>query len=270
MSGIVTAEDEIPMLQTKTQTHPHAHPLKKWKPFLAEFVGTFVFAFVTETAAVATSKASQEENMLAGIIIGALVNGFTLVGVIYSLGPVSGAHFNPAVTVAAMCARQLSPTKALGYIISQILGGLLGTSWVLLVHPDAEHAKNGALGLFVLSDSINWVRGFFVEAVMTFILVFVIFCVVLNPHVTVEDATNGHIAPLFAPIAVGFTVTANILGANGLTGGCMNPARALGPIIITNTWRNAQVYILGPLIGGIAASVFQRIVFGKDPYFNNF
>jgi len=242
--------------------------LRSWKLYLAELVGTAIFAFVTEASAVAT--APKSDHSLAPLLVGALVNGFTLVGVIYSLGTVSGAHFNPAVTVAAVIAKQLSIWRGLGYIGSQYLGGMLGTALVVLVQPDGNVEEHGFLGLFRLAKEVEWWRGAFVEVITTFILVFVIFCVVLNPHVTVDSAAHGTFAPLFAPISVGFTVTANILCSGDLTGGCMNPARAFGPILFTGHWENAQVYLIGPLIGGVLASVFQRIVFGKDPYFHNY
>jgi len=261
-------DEEVSLTNINHSARTGTRALRQWKPILAEFVGTCIFAFVTETAAVSISV--LKDPTVAPVLLGALVNGFTLVGLIYSLGPVSGAHFNPAVTVGALIAKQVTLVQALFYIIFQILGGLLGTSWVLLVRPQAIEIHHGQLGLFKLTEDVNWGRGLFVEAVTTFILVFVIFCVVLNPHLTVETAASGHIAPLFAPISVGFTVSANIFATGSLTGGCMNPARALGPIIITNTWRNAQVYVAGPIIGGILASVFQRIVFGKNPFFSNY
>lgn len=257
------SDDELPIL------HPHQKPIKRWKQVLAECVGTCIFAFITETAAVGISDAPLPHNPTLDTLVGGLANGFTLVGIIYSLGPVSGAHFNPAVTVGAMIAKQVTLLQGLFYILAQLAGGIIGTSFVLLVHPDARAGVNNSLGRFALGD-ISWGNGLFIEAFTTFILVFVVFCVVLNPHVTVEDAKTGNIAPLFAPIAVGFTVAGNILSAGALTGGCMNPARALGPMVLTANFDDAQVYLAGPIIGGILASIFQRIVFGRDPYFRNY
>jgi len=93
--------------------------------------------------------------------------------------------------------------------------------------------------------------------------------VVLNPHVTIDSASTGHIAPLFAPIAVGFAIGSNIFAGGLFTGACMNPARAFGPILLTGRWHHVHVYTIAPFIGGALASIFQRIVFGKDPYFAN-
>jgi len=244
---------------------PYPDPLGryKWKMYLSELVGTFFFFYILICVAVAVDRHTDSSPLL----VNAFAAGLTITALIYALGPVSGTHVNPAVTLAAVLARQLTPLEGLGYAVAQLVGGILGGLSVMGTFTNARNEHMGLLGAFELAPGISWGQAFFCEVLLTFLLIFVIFCVVLNPHPTVLDMQkNDHIAPLFAPIAVGFTVTANIITGGFVSGACMNPTRALVSMLLSNHWDHAYVYLIAPFIGGAFASFFQRLLFGKNPW----
>jgi aquaporin Z len=212
---------------------------------LAEFIGTFAFVFIGAGAAAVVGQGIG----LAGIAAIAFAHGLTIMVFAFAYGTVSGAHMNPAVTVGVLAAGAMRAVDAAGYILAQLLGGIAGAFLLRAVLGGAATglgtpalAHNLVVGAAALT--ITPVAGFVIEAVLAFFLV----TVVLS---TAVAGRSGR----FAPLAIGMTVTLNIITGGPLTGAPFNPARALGPMIVTHHFNDAWLYLVAPIIGAIIAAV---------------
>lgn len=157
----------------------------------------------------------------------------------------SGAHFNPAVSLAMICSRNVSPKRGLLLILAQLLGSLLGAGIMYGILPQ-EKGKALNWAVTDLSPGVSAVEGVFIELFATFILVMIIFRTGgMNWQLT-EYKSN-------APFAVGFVIVVDILFAGSLTGASMNPARSFGPAIVANYWTNHWIYWIGPCGGALLA-----------------
>nr|CAD7435510.1 unnamed protein product [Timema monikensis] len=177
-----------------------------------------------------------------------------------TVGHVSGAHVNPAVTCGMLVTGNISILKALLYIIVQCLGALAGSA-VLKVTLDRGGLRSsvsraltpekvqGTLGLTLLSPEVTSIQGFGIEFFLGFVLLIVVFGVCDGNR----NDTKG-----FAPLAIGLTITMGHLAAIDYTGSSMNPARTLGSAIIANIWDDHWVYWLGPILGGMSASLIYK------------
>jgi MIP family channel proteins len=212
---------------------------------LAEFIGTFSFVFIgAGTAAVVGDGVG-----LPGIAAIALAHGFTIMAFAFAYGSVSGGHMNPAVTVGVLAAGAMSAGEAIGYIVSQLIGGVAGALLLRTVLGGAGTglglpalAHNLALG--ATSLTITPAAGFMIEAVLAFFLVTVV----------LGTAVAGRAGSL-APLAIGMTLTFNILMGGALTGAPFNPARALGPMVATGNFSDAWLYLTAPIDGAIVAAL---------------
>lgn len=211
---------------------------------LAELIGTFAFVFIgAGTAAIVGDGVG-----LPGIVAIALAHGLTIMAFAYAYGPISGGHMNPAVTLGMLAAGAMRVREAIGYIISQLAGGtigalllrvLLGGTATGLGTPELAHH----LALGPATISVTPLAGFIIEAVLAFFLVSIVFG-------TAVVGRAGHLAPL----AIGMTLTFNILMGGALTGAAFNPARALGPMIATGNLANAWLYVAAPIAGALVAT----------------
>jgi MIP family channel proteins len=196
---------------------------------LAEFIGTFAFVFIGAGAAAVVGDGVG----LPGIAAIALAHGFTIMAFAFAYGTVSGGHMNPAVTVGVLAAGAMSAGEAAGYIVSQLIGGVVGALLLFAVLGGSETglgtpalAHNLALGATTLT--ITPAAGFVIEAVLAFFLVTVV----------LSTAVAGRAGNL-APLAIGMTLTLNIIMGGALTGAAFNPARALGPMVATGNFSDA-------------------------------
>jgi MIP family channel proteins len=212
---------------------------------LAEFIGTFAFVFIGAGAAAVIGDGVG----LPGIIAIAFAHGLTIMVFAFAYGSVSGGHMNPAVTVGVLAAGAMRPGEAVGYIVSQLIGGVVGALLLAAVLGGAATglgtpalAHNLPLGATLLT--ISPVQGFVIEALLAFFLI----TVVLS---TAVAARAGSLAPL----AIGMTLTLNIIMGGALTGAAFNPARALGPMIATGNFTNAWLYVIAPIVGAILAAI---------------
>ncbi len=210
------------------------------KSYVAEFVGTFVLVFLG-SASVALAPAGT------GPIIPAFAHGLAIVFGAYAFGAISGAHFNPAVTISLLLARAIEPIKAMLYILVQI-GGAISAALILnFILP----GQAGNFGAF--SFSISTEAAFLLEAILTFILATVI----------LQAAVAGK-AGNMAGLSIGLTLTACILAGGPLTGASLNPARTLGPAIVAGRLDQAWVYVLATILGGIVAALLYRSVWSSE------
>jgi MIP family channel proteins len=212
---------------------------------LAEFIGTFAFVFIGAGAAAVVGDGVG----LPGIAGIAFAHGFTIMAFAFAYGSVSGAHLNPAVTVGVLSAGAMPPGEAAGYVVSQIIGGVVGAVVLAAVLGGAETglgtpalAHNLALGTTILT--ISPAEGFLIEALLAFFLVTVV----------LSTAVAGRAGNL-APLAIGMTLTLNIIMGGALTGAAFNPARALGPMVATGNFSHAWLYVAAPIVGAIIAAM---------------
>jgi MIP family channel proteins len=210
---------------------------------LAEAAGTFLFFFVGIGAVLSLAGNADPS---ASLIIVALAHGVVLAVLVSALAAVSGAHFNPAVTVGVWIAGHIPGQRALAYILAQLIGGLLAAWSLVAIFPQ----QADFIGRPGLAENIDPVAGTFVEAVLTVILLIAVFGTAVDPR-----------GPKVGGLAIGFAVAADILMGGPLTGAAMNPARWFGPAAVTGVWDNGLVWIIGPLAGAAIAALAYRFVF---------
>ena len=208
---------------------------------VAELVGAFALVFVGMSAIVV-----PDSNLVAV----ALAHGLVIAVMASAVGHISGGHFNPAVTFGFWVTGKMASSLAGIYVVAQLAGALLGALAVNAVFPaDVELDA----GVPTLNDAVGVGAGsgVLLEAILTFFLVWVIFA-------TAADERGAFKS--IAGLAIGFTITLDILAGGPLTGAAMNPARALGPELVQNVWSDFWVYIVGPLAGGgLAAILYDRL-----------
>ena len=203
----------------------------------AEFVGTFALIFVGAGSIAATGGGDLTAIALAhGLVIGVMAS---------AVGHISGGHFNPAVTLGFLVARRIEPVIAVVYWVSQMLAAVLGALLLTWVLPNslADATKLGAPGL---GHGVGAGAGMVVELVLTFFLVWVIFATAADPRGAFRS---------IAGLAIGFTISLDILMGGPFTGAAMNPARAFGPQLVHNVWSDGWVWYLGPALGGVLAAL---------------
>src|SRR5712671_3177392 len=212
---------------------------------LAEFIGTFAFVFIGAGAAAVIGDGVG----LPGIAAIAFAHGLAIIAFAFAYGPVSGGHMNPAVTLGLLAAGATRAGEAVGYIVSQLIGGIVGALLLRAVLGGAATglgtpalAHNLALGATTLTVT-PW-AGFVIEAVLGFFLVTVV----------LSTAVAGRAGNL-APLAIGMTLTLNIIMGGALTGAAFNPARALGPMVATGNFSDAWLYLSAPIVGAIVAAI---------------
>ncbi|MCA1818154.1 MAG: aquaporin Z [Acidobacteria bacterium] len=213
--------------------------------YVAELVGTFVLVFASCGSAV-----------LAGDKIGflgvSLAFGLSLLAMVYAIGPVSGCHINPAVTVGILLSKKMNARHAPGYIVAQVLGAVAASALLLLIVKGAPGGYDPSAAGFAANGygdhspgHYNLLSAFLVEIVLTFFLVF-----------TVLGATDIKAPVGFAGIAIGLVLTLIHLVGIPVTNTSVNPARSIGPAIFVGGWALSQLwlFIIAPLMGAAVAS----------------
>lgn len=208
-----------------------------WNPVVAEGIGTFLFFFVGMGAA--STGPFGAEPQLVNV---ALAHGLALAVLVSALGAVSGAHLNPAVTFGVWVTGNIPARRALAYVLAQLIGGL-AAGIVLTVFLGTE----SRLGIPALAQGIDGVEGLVIEAVLTALLLTAVFGTAIDPR-----------APKVGGLFIGLAVTADIMMGGALTGAAMNPARWLASAAALRDFTNAQVWILGPLLGALVMAVVYR------------
>jgi MIP family channel proteins len=223
---------------------------------IAEFVGTFTFVFISAGSICADQYLVSTGQTGVGLLVLAVAAGLAFGVAVTALGHISGAHFNPAITIGFWVTRRLGTLHAIAYCIAQLLGAIAAAYTIKLVVPDSTWTAK-ALGSITpdLGGDFTRAHGIALEALLTFFLVFVVFA-------TAVDA-KGAVSKI-AGFAVGLTITMDTLFAGPFTGAAMNPARALGPALATTHWQNHGVYWAGPLLGGVIAGFLYDRIFLRD------
>ncbi|KAM5227706.1 aquaporin-8 [Ctenodactylus gundi] len=215
------------------------------QPCLVELLGSSLFIFIGCLSVIHNAPDT-------GVLQPALAHGLALGLIIASLGSISGGHFNPAVSLAAMLIGGLNMVLLLPYWISQLCGGLIGAALAKAVSPE-ERFWNASGAAFVTVQEHGQVAGAVgVEIILTTLLAMAVCMGAIN------ERTQG---PL-APFSIGFSVTVDILAGGAISGACMNPARAFGPAVMANHWDFHWIYWVGPLLGGLLVGLLIRFFIG--------
>jgi aquaporin TIP len=213
---------------------------------VAEFVGTFALIFVG-AGAIATAAGIRDPSLL-GI---ALAHGLTIAVMVSAVGHISGGHFNPAVTLGFLVTRRMAPALAAVYWAAQLVGALAGALLVKWIFP-GELTDQTRLGATLLAEGITPLRGVALEAILTAFLVWVIFATAADARGTFKS---------IAGLAIGLTITADILIGGPLTGAAMNPARSFGPALVQNVWGDFWIWYVGPAVGAVAAALAYEFLY---------
>lgn len=211
---------------------------------LAELIGTFMLVLVGAGAVAVTGD----------LVVAAFAHALILVAIITQYGRISGAHVNPAVTLAFLATGKIEAPKAGIFIVAQLLGGIIAAVVLRIVLADTFGAVN--LGQTLPADSINTFDVFIVEFILTFFLVSSVF------QAAVFERWGD-----FAPLLISFTLAGCILFGGPLTGASLNPARTLGPALLAEDMQNlgeVLLYFISILAGGVAAGFTQTILFAPN------
>jgi aquaporin Z len=229
------------------------------RKFAVEFLGTAILVFVAVgTATLMFGFRFDGGSVAAGVVVTALAFGLTLLALVYLIGPVSGCHVNPAVTIGAWIAGRIALTEAIGYWIAQLAGGIVGALALWGSFSTSSVYSRTATGLGADGyggESLIHIGiggAFIFEVVLTAIFVFVVLRVT---SATANAAT--------AAIAIGLALTAVHLVGIPITGTSVNPARSVGPALIVGGTALSQVwlFIVAPLVGGMIAAGLHHLLY---------
>jgi len=212
---------------------------------VAEAIGTFLFFFVGMGAVVLGSHAGDGGGGLVGV---ALAHGLALAVLVSALGPISGAHFNPAVTFAVWLTGRIDITRAGMYIAVQLIGAVMAGFALRAVFPESSW-QPVALGTPAVDAGMGVVGAITIEAILTVVLLIAVFGTAIDRR-----------APKLGGLAIGLAVAADILMGGPLTGAAMNPARWFGPAVASGTFADWYVWWIGPLVGAAVAALIYRFV----------
>jgi len=227
----------------------------------AEFVGTAVLVFIA--VGVATENFGFKlfgSSLVAGVVATAFAFGLVLLALAYAIGPISGCHVNPAVTLGFLAAGRMKVAEAIGYVVAQVAGAIVGALVLWQVFSDIPGYSRKVQGLGTDGYGgaslvhINQTGAFVVEVVLTFVFVTVIL------FATHEAAIQGA-----AGLAIGMSLVVVHLIGIPLTGTSVNPARSFGPALIVGHTALSQVwvFILAPLVGAVIAAAVHLLMTGK-------
>jgi glycerol uptake facilitator protein len=215
--------------------------------YLAEGIGTFLLVlFICGVLSVGAAAGGLQLD-LAGL---GLLHALTLGVLVYALAATSGAHFNPAVTIAQLAIRQIRARDAAAYIVFQLAGGVLAALLVLLLFHDVGASANyGATAVNgkVVPNSSPWL-GLLAEAIGAFMLMWAVMAVSVNPRGEKQ----------LAGLVIGGGLGLAVMVVGPATGAGLNPARWLGPAVASSTFADAWVFIVGPIAGALVAAVTYR------------
>jgi MIP family channel proteins len=223
----------------------------------AEFIGTFAVIFFA-TGAICSDEYLRSTGQGAITTLGlALAYGLAVGVMVSAVAHISGGHLNPAVTIGFWVTKRLSTTLTVLYWIAQLLGAIAAAYLISALIPDAAAWRLEAMNAInpALAPDFTRLHGMLLEGIMTFFLVFVFFATMVD----VKGAFHK-----LAGFGVGFAVTMDALFGYPLTHAALNPARAFGPSLATRHWSNHGVYWVGPLLGGVLASVIYDRIFLVD------
>lgn len=226
-------------------------------PLIVEAIGVLALCYVGIGAIMAftTVPVGGDPANSANLIGIALAHGLAIGLMVAAAGHISGGVYNPAVTLGLAITGTLGPNKAVAYAIAQLVGGVLGALLIKATFPSAA-ADAANLGTPAVAANVAVGRAVIAEIVATFFLMYVILGTAVDPR-----------GPrTIAPLAIGLTITIDILAVGPISGAAMNPARWFGPALVQGFWDDGWVYWVGPAIGAAIAAVLYWYIYlqGRD------
>jgi MIP family channel proteins len=212
------------------------------RAYLAELLGTFLFMAIGYFSVAAFGAAE-----VPGLLVVPFSFGFGLLAAIFAFGHVSGGHFNPAVTVAAVLDKRTTPFDAIGYIIAQIIGAIGAAALVLAVVNQAAVTS----GITKPGGGVTDIGALILEVVVTAGFLVVIL-------------TSTKRAPELAPLAIPLTLLAIHFGTASLSGASLNPARSIGSALVGGDLSQLWIYLVGPVVGGILGFAIYKVLNSGD------
>ena len=231
---------------------------------VAEFVGTFTLVFIGAGSVLALASLfgpaltnPQVQNVYGGLTLLAVAfaNGLAIAVMVSAVGHISGGHFNPAVTLGFVVTRRIAPTLAVVYWSMQFAAAAAAAGLLRWLFDEQTRALTN-LGAPALGAHTDQWQGLVVEIVLTFFLVWVVFATAVDPGGTFKS---------IAGLAIGLTITIDVLAGGPLTGAAMNPARAFGPELLQKHWDDAWIWYLGPAAGAVLAAVAYEWLYLRPP-----
>jgi len=215
------------------------------KNYITEFIGTFFLVFV-----IGLTTNDPQSWAAGGTPFAPLAIGTILMVMVYMGGPISGAHYNPAVTLAIWIRKKIETREVVPYMLSQIMGALFAALVYFFIF------KRSMGGPAPMEGFTYNLKPLLIETLFTFALA----SVVLNVATSKKSANNSYFG-----LAIGFTVMAAAFAGGGISGGAFNPAVGIGPLVIHSMLGGGDlsclwIYIVGPCLGGIAASLVYKLV----------
>ena len=228
------------------------------RKLVAELLGTAILVFfAVGTATLAFGFHLQGGSAAAGVVMTSLAFGLVLLALVYAIGPVSGCHVNPAVTLGFVVAGRMTLRDAAGYWVAQFVGGVAGALALWAVFANSDVYSRATTGLGTDGWGVHSMIGlqvggaFLAEVILTFVFVLVVLLA------TRHAATAG-----FAGLAIGAALLVVHLVGIPLTGTSVNPARSLGPALVVggDAMRQVWLFLVAPMIGGVLAAVCSRVL----------
>ena len=219
-----------------------------WQAAVAEFLAVFILVFAA-TGSTSVAVVFGEGLAAADVILIGLANGLAIAVGIAAFFRISGAHINPAVTIATVVTGNACAARGVIYVVFQLAGAVAASTFMRVVSDVPNlgvHQVNAA--------HLSPAAGLGLEMVLTFILVLVVFVTAVDPRPS----------RLLIPFAIGGVVAINNFVALPLTGASMNPARSFGPAFVYASWAQHWIYWIGPITGAVAAGVSYTLFFGTE------
>jgi MIP family channel proteins len=249
-AGIAGSSDSRHAATATTGLHGHPMAGNLATATLAEGVGTFMLVLTLVSTVISATLARPLAGAPYGSLAVPLAGGIVLAIVVASMGHVSGAHLNPAVTLGLAVNRRFPWSAVPAYLIAQFVGGAVAALVAWAFYGDAARSV-AKLGATYPAPGVSLGSAFAAEAVVTFMLVLVVIAV----------ATDTRVPQGVAAMAIGAALAAAILISGPISGGSVNPARSIGPMIVAGNMTDWWLYVLAPLLGGVvAATLYDRVL----------
>lgn len=217
-----------------------------WKAYAAEFLGTFVFVFVSLGTVLSNVFFGE-----VGVVGIALSAGLVYSSMVFATVHISGGHLNPAITFSLWFSRKITTATAVLYMFFQVLAGFAAAAVLLAVF--GLQALEYSLGTQVIGGGVSLQTALVVEVILSAVLIFAFFATMVDRR-----------GPLsFGPLVLGFVVSSSILVAGSITGGLINPAKAIGANVISGTYLNLIVWVIGPFVGSLFGPVYEVLFLRK-------
>jgi aquaporin Z len=222
------------------------------RQLVVEFIGTFALMFFGGGAIILTTGSGLDGN--AGLVVAALAHGLAIGLMVAAAGHISGGLYNPALTVGLMITNRMPAQRGVFYIVTQCIGAVVAALTLKAIF-DGSQVDAVNLGLPMVGERYEVTAALLAEIIGTFFLMYSVYGTAVDPR--------G--AKSIAPLVIGLTITIAIFAIGGVSGGAVNPARAIGPAIVQGDFTDQWIYWVGPILGAsLAALLYHHLLMRGD------